>query len=90
MSVLAKSRRLRKELSLLDVYAIAKGVRPLRALSEHLLDVGHFQAGVYHWQAREIVLSADPPQTVWIDGEEYGPTPITAKVLPRAVKVVVP
>jgi YegS/Rv2252/BmrU family lipid kinase len=75
---------------LLDLYAITKGLRPLRALSENVFNVGHFNAGIYHWQAKEIILEADPPQTVWIDGEEYGPTPITARVLPKALAVVVP
>lgn len=75
---------------LLDLIAITKGLRPLRALSEHVFNFGRFNAGIYHFQAKEITIDADPPQTVWIDGEEYGPTPITAKVLPKAIEVVVP
>lgn len=75
---------------LLDLYAITKGIRPLRALSENVLNFGHFDAGIYHFQAKEITITADPQQTVWIDGEEYGPTPITARVLPKALTVVVP
>lgn len=75
---------------MLDIYAITRGIRPLRALSQHVLDVGQFNAGIYHWHAKEITLSADPPQTVWIDGEEYGRTPITARILPQAIEVVVP
>lgn len=75
---------------LLDLYAITAGLKPLRAVSRIMLQVGEAQAGVYHWQGREISLEADPPQNVWIDGEEYGPTPITATVIPQAVKVVVP
>lgn len=75
---------------MLDLYAITKGIRPLRALSEHVFDFGHFNAGIYHFQAKEITIDADPPQAVWIDGEEYGPTPFTARVLPKALDVVVP
>lgn len=75
---------------MLDAFAIAKGLRPLRAISEHLFNVGHFEAGIHHLQAKEITLDADPPQTVWIDGEEYGPTPITARILPKALTIVVP
>jgi YegS/Rv2252/BmrU family lipid kinase len=75
---------------LLDLYAITKGLRPLRALSEHVFNFGHFETGIYHFQGKEITIDADLPQTVWIDGEEYGPTPITARILPKALDVVVP
>ena len=75
---------------LLDLYLITPKVRPIRAVSHYVLKVGNFQAGIYHWQGREISLEADPAQNVWIDGEEYGKTPVTAKVLPKAIEVVVP
>jgi diacylglycerol kinase (ATP) len=75
---------------LLDLYMITRGLRPIRAVSHYVLNVGKAQAGIYHWQGREITLEADPPQSVWIDSEEYGQTPITAKVLPKALEVVVP
>ena len=75
---------------LLDLYVITHGIRPIRAVSHYVLKVGNAQAGIYHWQGREITLKASPPQSVWIDGEEYGQTPITAKVLPKTLEVVVP
>jgi diacylglycerol kinase (ATP) len=75
---------------LLDVFLLTHGVRPIRAISHYVLDVGEFKAGIYRWQGREITLEADPPQDVWVDGEEFGPTPITAKVMPGALEVVVP
>ncbi len=75
---------------LLDLKVITHGVKPIRAASHYLLKGDNAEAGVYHWQGREITLEADPPQSVWIDGEEYGQTPITAKVLPKALEVVVP
>ncbi len=43
-----------------------------------------------HWQGREITVVADPPQTVQVDGEIMGQTPITARVVPGAVRVIVP
>jgi diacylglycerol kinase (ATP) len=43
-----------------------------------------------HWQAREITVEADPPQSVAGDGEIWDPTPISASVVPAAVHVVVP
>jgi len=75
---------------LLDLYMITREVKPVRNLTRQLLRIGSAQAGIYHWQAKEITLVGDPPQNVWIDGEELGPTPITAKVMPQALDVVVP
>jgi diacylglycerol kinase family enzyme len=43
-----------------------------------------------HYQGREIVVEADPPQTISIDGEVIEPVTLTATILPGAVNVVVP
>jgi diacylglycerol kinase (ATP) len=43
-----------------------------------------------HWQGREVTLVAEPNQTVQADGEVLGQTPVTAKVLPGVVNVIVP
>lgn len=43
-----------------------------------------------HYQGREIVVEADPPQTISIDGEVVEPTTLTATILPGAVNVIVP
>lgn len=43
-----------------------------------------------HWQARTVTVETDPPQTVECDGEIIDPTPLTARILPGAVRVVVP
>lgn len=75
---------------LLDLYILTHGVRPIKAVTQHVFNIGKFKAGVYHWQGKEITIEADPPQNVWIDGEEYGPTPITAKAIHKAIEVVVP
>jgi YegS/Rv2252/BmrU family lipid kinase len=42
------------------------------------------------WQAREVTLHSDPPMNVQGDGELLGPTPITARAVPNAVRVIVP
>ena len=44
----------------------------------------------HHWQAREITIDSDPPQNVIGDGELWGETPISIRVLPQAVRFVVP
>jgi diacylglycerol kinase (ATP) len=45
---------------------------------------------VHHWQVREVTVSAEPSQTVEVDGEVIDPTPLTASVIPQAIKVIVP
>jgi diacylglycerol kinase family enzyme len=74
----------------LDLYAVTKGVKPLRAVSHHLFKMGDSSAGIYHWRGKEITLEADSPQDVWIDGEIDGQTPFTATVIPQALEIVVP
>ena len=75
---------------MLDLYAITKGIKPFRAISQYMFRHEGTDVGIYHWQGKEITLEADPPQTVWIDGEEYGPTPISAVSLPGVLEIVVP
>jgi YegS/Rv2252/BmrU family lipid kinase len=43
-----------------------------------------------HYQGHEIVVEANPPQTISIDGEVVEPVTLTASILPGAVNVVVP
>ena len=74
----------------LDLYAITKGLQPLRAVSKHLFNHEGSDAGVYHWRGKEITLEADPIQDVWIDGEFGGQTPITTIAIPKAFEIVVP
>ena len=44
----------------------------------------------YYRQCREITIDTDPDQPIWADGEYIGRTPVTIKVLPGALSVVVP
>jgi YegS/Rv2252/BmrU family lipid kinase len=76
---------------LLDVIVI-QGLDPLSlasalgSIADTPLDPDRFQ----HWQAKEITIATDPPQAVIGDGEAWGETPITLKVLPGAVRVIGP
>ena len=74
----------------LDLYAITKGLQPLRAISHYIFHHGNAQAGVYAWRGKEITLEADPIQDVWIDGELGGVTPFTVTAMPQALEIVVP
>lgn len=75
---------------LLDLLLITYEIKPLRDLARHLLKIANSTSGVYHWQGKEITIEADPPQNAWLDGEEFGPTPFTVKVMPKALEIVVP
>ncbi|RPI31813.1 MAG: diacylglycerol kinase family lipid kinase [Chloroflexota bacterium] len=44
----------------------------------------------YHWQGRQIYIESDPPQSVHIDGEIVGTTPIEIGILPKAIRVLAP
>ncbi len=52
--------------------------------------IGVAQPPFQHWQAKDVTVTADPPQTVECDGEIIDPTPFHARIIPRAIKVVVP
>ena len=43
-----------------------------------------------HWQAREVTVETNPPQTVECDGEIIESTPLSASILPQAIRVMVP
>jgi len=74
----------------LDLYAITKGVKPLRALSQYIFNHEGSDAGVYQWRGKEITLESDPVQDVWIDGELGGQTPFTVTAMHQALEIVVP
>ena len=44
----------------------------------------------HHWQAKEITISTDQPQPIQGDGEVWGNTPISIKIIPGAMRVLVP
>ena len=75
----------------LDLYAITKGVKPLRAISKYLLHrENDVNVGVYCWKGKEISIAAASEQDVWIDGEMGGKTPFTVTTIYQALEIVVP
>jgi diacylglycerol kinase (ATP) len=75
---------------LLDVFMINTDLSSLGAATGRFLHVPSETARWHYWQGREIVMEADPPQTIWLDGELLGPTPVTITAVPAAIRVVVP
>ena len=45
---------------------------------------------VEHWQGKEISVSSSPKQTVQCDGEVLEKIPLHIKIIPEAIKVLVP
>jgi YegS/Rv2252/BmrU family lipid kinase len=76
----------------LDLYAITKKMKALRAVSQHIFrhQESDQDIGVYHWQGKEIKVESNPRQDVWIDGELGGKTPFTVTAMPQALDIVVP
>lgn len=45
---------------------------------------------VLHWHAREITIQTDSPKSIQGEGEIWGTKPISIKVIPDAMRVLVP
>lgn len=76
---------------LLDVLLLGtQSLTNLVLSGSSLLEADKGELMIDHWQGRQITIEVDPPQPVQIDGEMVGNTPVSAKVLPGALKVIVP
>ena len=58
--------------------------------SHVIVDLVKEQVTHHHWRAKEIIIETEQPQAVQGDGEIREDRPITIKVLPAAMKVLVP
>lgn len=43
-----------------------------------------------HWQAKHVIVESDPTQDVICDGEPLNPTPVEVRILPQALRIIVP
>jgi diacylglycerol kinase family enzyme len=76
---------------MLDVVVVTRADLPgLLALAASVVGGSENPNTLQRWQAREVYVEADPPQTVQVDGELIGQTPITARVIPHAIRIIVP
>jgi diacylglycerol kinase family enzyme len=76
---------------LLEVFALdAKNLESMRAAAQRFFEFDTPIAEQYFWRGKVITIETEPDQPVWTDGEFYGRTPVTATVIPGAVKVIVP
>ncbi len=76
---------------LLDAFALNKEVvETMRAAFQRFLNRHTDLAQKYYRQCREISIDTVPDQPVWSDGEYISRTPVTVKVIPRALAIAVP
>lgn len=76
---------------LVDVFVLdIHNIRTLAAAAERVIHLHTDMANQFIWRGQEVTIETDPDQPVWTDGEYYGRTPISLKVIPGALKVVVP
>jgi diacylglycerol kinase (ATP) len=87
---LSFDRRIDVSDGLLDVFMIDTSISTLRSVAGSVLKLPGDQAGLHIWRGKEIVMEADPPQTIWVDGELLGDTPLTISSVPGALQIVVP
>lgn len=88
-------------LSITDKYAIDDGLldafmlnsndlRTLKGASDRFFGLDTQADKDYYQQGRELTIETSPDQPVWSDGEYLGRTPVTVKVVPKALTIAVP
>jgi diacylglycerol kinase (ATP) len=91
MRSLTASKDINVSDGLLDVLLVRDAsVSSLVAVGSGILDREVNPEAVTHLQGREITIECDPPQTVQGDGEIWGQTPVSAKVLPGVLPILTP
>lgn len=76
---------------LLDVILIRKAdVTSLGELVGSMTGLAGQANQIPHWQVHNVSVSTDPVQRVTADGEVLGSTPVDIRVLPSAIRVIVP
>jgi YegS/Rv2252/BmrU family lipid kinase len=76
---------------LLDVFILdLDDLKTIDGALDRMLHLSTKHAKEFMRQGQEISIDTDPNQPVWTDGEYIGRTPVSLKVLPGALSVVVP
>ncbi len=76
---------------LLDVIVIQDAnVSSLLSAAASAVTSGDLAQPLLQWQAREVVVVADPPQKTVVDGELIEVDKVSARIVPHTVRVVVP
>jgi diacylglycerol kinase (ATP) len=76
---------------LLDVLVVRAGdIGSLLSVFASVVRQNEDAQPLQHWQGREIKVQTEEAQTVQADGEILGQTPVNVKIIPSAIRVVVP
>ena len=75
---------------LLDVFVLRKVDLISIISAARIVLSGENSQAVPHFRARRVTVQADPPQTVQVDGDVVGMTPVNIELVPRAVRIIVP
>lgn len=76
---------------LLDVIVLRKADLPsLLSLAASVVEGQENEQALQRWQVQEVTVHSQPVQKIQVDGELLEQTPVTIKVVPQAVRVVVP
>lgn len=76
---------------LLDVFVIRKAdLVSLFSLASSIIGKSENTEAMPHWKGKQIEILSDREQEVHADGEMIGRSPITVKVLPSALNVILP
>jgi diacylglycerol kinase (ATP) len=75
---------------LLDVFVVSRKPLSIMAAEARFLQLPNWDAGLYCWRGREITIEARPEQTIWMDGELHGSSPVTVQIAQGALAVVAP
>ena len=76
---------------LVDIFVLTgKNLRSLTGAADRVLHLDTKNSRDFMRQGKEVSIDTDPDQPVWTDGEYTGRTPISMKVIPGALSVIVP
>lgn len=85
------SKKVKIDDGLLDVYVLNNDLPTALGMAAGIAQIEQLEVTLQHWQGREILVEADPPQKLYGDGEEepFDDTPSQTTLLPGALKVLV-
>jgi YegS/Rv2252/BmrU family lipid kinase len=75
---------------LLEVFILDQAnLKTISAAADRMLNLHTQGAKQFFWRGKEITIDTEPDQPVWTDGEYQGRTPVSMKVIPGGLPVVV-
>lgn len=73
---------------LMDVMVIEKNWGSALTMAASILDIGDAEQNLQHWQGREITVKTEPAQGIGLDGDIYGESPASIRIIPAALQVL--